>query len=947
MASPTKKQLSKSSDAPALSVRPPSRPGPTAPSSPSRVDAKLLYTQPTSVHFSGFALNQTYQQRVFVHNNSSKPVRLQYSLPTKPFFRASFPNERKPFISPGLQEELLVTFKPSAFQYYYDCIQVRCEQVAYGSNTDAALLGKCLLPLHAYPVVNEVAFPTRMDFGAVPLGSIARKHFDITCSVPIEFEYELQLVKAHPSFTVFPLKGSIPANGVARIEFEFRPLIYATASAEIELLVSQLDFKPMRCALTGSSSSDLMVETAPIEAKEAADKAPAVSPSAPRDGSEAKASPKSPTRRSKNDSKQQQRGSTDQEPELERVGSLQIPQDLSNMASVNFILTQQPGKLKPKDLKKAIEANRAMQQQQQAEALKAMANDENDANACKYQEIVSPAVLSFQVLVREEATAIARTRTSRQIREMLFQQELSEIARIESELEFQSHKIRLGEELLTPEQLELLHKMREMNARMLQRDEREKLRHTVENKAFNMFTPPTPEQPYPPRGLLPAHFQPTVTPDFKMYKNDLWARRKRVVQRFVRAISTVILRNRVQKRLTRLKDWLGDANTRLQVQAKVARDWQQHHQGRTASSHIKSKPASTETAQDRRYYLEGFPLVEEKEHKTRSKRTLPVEYELKFDPFAFFPLRERDEALMMGHTPLELPPLPTYVPLEDTRVLRVGALDECSVHGPLRLESGTQEQSVKPQDRMPSILELLPRDVFLRGSAAFRPLLRIQSPRETQAHYNLRPQRVFRTPPRHWGAQLETAIGSRSLFSLKTGLLRIHERFTPATERPRTRPLLSWLPNADTDDLFRDLWDVVDSVKDGVPALAERPDDVPCLSDSESDDEGEKAKQQATLPTWDDAVRLWDEENDDDDKDDGVAYEQGELLGRVHGVTSFPRYRHLIQLEREYNTYREERLQKLPSMLKEVASHISHPDYALVVDGHGPARPLHTLSSQD
>jgi hypothetical protein len=38
---------------------------------------------------------------------------------------------------------------------------------------------------------------------------------------------------------------------------------------------------------------------------------------------------------------------------------LRIPPSLDNTTSVNFVLTQEPGKLKPKDLKIAIEKNRA------------------------------------------------------------------------------------------------------------------------------------------------------------------------------------------------------------------------------------------------------------------------------------------------------------------------------------------------------------------------------------------------------------------------------------------------------------------------------------------------------------------------------------------------------------------------------------------------------------
>ncbi|KAG6610918.1 Primary ciliary dyskinesia protein 1 [Phytophthora cinnamomi] len=344
---------------------------------------ELLYAQPASVHFGGFELERPAQQRVRVHNNSAKAVRLRYTFPTgKKGFRATFASAERPsFVSAGLSEEILVSFSPPAgFQYYYDCIQVRCEEVAYGSSTDVARSGATLIPLHAYPMVNEVAFPSRMDFGVVPRGTCARKCVDITCSVPVEFEYELRVTKPHPAFTVFPLTGTIPPRGEARIELEFRPLLYATASAELELHVSQLGFAPRLCTLAGSSSSTA-VDTGSVVAvaeQKAGSPAPPSSESKPRRGSgeQAKAS-KATTPR--NGAKSRDRkylqesqfdDDTGEEEELEKVRGIEIPHALNSVTGVTFVLNQEPGKLKPKDLKKAIAANRALRQQQREEQAK-------------------------------------------------------------------------------------------------------------------------------------------------------------------------------------------------------------------------------------------------------------------------------------------------------------------------------------------------------------------------------------------------------------------------------------------------------------------------------------------------------------------------------------------------------------------------------------------------
>lgn len=49
---------------------------------------------------------------------------------------------------------------------------------------------------------------------------------------------------------------------------------------------------------------------------------------------------------------------------------LRIPAALENTTSVSFVLTQEPGKLKPKDLKIAIEKNRAQRELRAAEQKK-------------------------------------------------------------------------------------------------------------------------------------------------------------------------------------------------------------------------------------------------------------------------------------------------------------------------------------------------------------------------------------------------------------------------------------------------------------------------------------------------------------------------------------------------------------------------------------------------
>lgn len=69
-----------------------------------------------------------------------------------------------------------------------------CTVISQGENL--------LVPLHAYPIMNETKFPKRIDFGRVMLGDCVTKRVKMECKVPIEFEYEINMVKPNAAFRV-------------------------------------------------------------------------------------------------------------------------------------------------------------------------------------------------------------------------------------------------------------------------------------------------------------------------------------------------------------------------------------------------------------------------------------------------------------------------------------------------------------------------------------------------------------------------------------------------------------------------------------------------------------------------------------------------------------------------------------------------------------------------
>ena len=56
-----------------------------------------------------------------------------------------------------MSQKIQITFTPNEYKYHYDCIRIHTE----GQDL--------LIPIHGYPLINKVNFPTQMSFGNTPL----------------------------------------------------------------------------------------------------------------------------------------------------------------------------------------------------------------------------------------------------------------------------------------------------------------------------------------------------------------------------------------------------------------------------------------------------------------------------------------------------------------------------------------------------------------------------------------------------------------------------------------------------------------------------------------------------------------------------------------------------------------------------------------------------------
>ncbi|KAL3159192.1 hypothetical protein ABBQ32_011175 [Trebouxia sp. C0010 RCD-2024] len=198
-----------------------------------------LEARPAVVHFGGFTLGMVHEQRIRLCNTSSSSAGMHIVLPTTTYFKASC-EKKKGLLAPGMEDVITVQFCPTEWRYYYDCVRIHTQ----GTNV--------LIPIHAYPMMNQTKFPRRISFGKCAVGETYTKHVSLTCNVPIDFEYEISMLQPNAAFVVRPHKGVVPANGIVDVEVIFCPTRLVTEMAELEVRVAEFQSEAVRCLLSGS-----------------------------------------------------------------------------------------------------------------------------------------------------------------------------------------------------------------------------------------------------------------------------------------------------------------------------------------------------------------------------------------------------------------------------------------------------------------------------------------------------------------------------------------------------------------------------------------------------------------------------------------------------------------------------------------------------------------------
>ena len=807
-----------------------------------------------------------------------------------------------------MADTLAIDFEPSEWRYHYDCIRIFTES------------DNLLVPIHAYPVVNEVTFPSRLDFGSCVLGETQTRAVRLGCSVPIQFEFRVDMPQSNPDFRVTPKSGIIPANGVAEVCIDFTPLNFGTCSVELLVNVSQFSFEPISCVVTGNclpggarqrsielaaaklvgshgdemtlgASASLSPKTFGLNLTTTGTGRSRGAASAVRaaagdlidthlDEISGVVRAKGPGSGAVFDggadlmsasaisAQQWHRGPPRGSPggfvtSEAVVNGLLVPAELNTNAAVNYVLTQEPGKLKPKALKAAIFHQRTVQAEQRAEqeALRSSAGGGTG--------------LSVHAIKAEEANVLAQQRKlnqgatqSRQLREPAFLQDLGDLDRDEKEREFKSSSESVGASLLTPEEVDAAVAQRTRVDLRLRLMRREVDRASVSTA---LKGPLETNAPGNGRAETLAHATPDfMTPAFDETENNVWFKRRTTLQRFVYLVGKWIVRRRAEVRLAAIWARLGAASTREEVRALVELDNQQAEgSSKLKTVHEKGLPG-----------LLRFELSAEAIHPTlfpcfvedsSSDRTPIAQSEIGargigFSDLGFLNLKVPQECEVLGYGDMVAPSVNSFAPHRDRQTLRVGAVEETGVRAPRDATPGWNfgvpvSEEISGCETPPPPPGLMdPEAVFealytkraheieefpdigaeamvrprlpatssldtLRPSQSVRAFARVDMPVETDAEWALRPQPLAYEVPNTYGSRLANSIGSTSLHAYRD-VATLSEVWRPRRQR-RSSALLCL-----EDQHRQQLWAHL-----GVPPLQYQPAAADAMSDSESDDD--------------------------------------------------------------------------------------------------------------
>jgi len=212
----------------------------------------LIKIVPEKILFTGFQPNQPMDKIVKILNISSQRQRFHILPPQSEFFKIDYKKKQGPHV-PGMSIPVTVTFRPSAWKTYTDCIRIHCPE---GEDN-------LIIPLHAYPSVDTSSVPRRIDFNNVKLGALVTRRFTIWSKSDLDIKYHANLKEGDTGSVCFKLhpsgEGIIPSGNSLEFKVVYNPKEYCTKMTSMKLVIdcgsSEVDSPALIVDISGNCKS--------------------------------------------------------------------------------------------------------------------------------------------------------------------------------------------------------------------------------------------------------------------------------------------------------------------------------------------------------------------------------------------------------------------------------------------------------------------------------------------------------------------------------------------------------------------------------------------------------------------------------------------------------------------------------------------------------------------
>lgn len=692
-------------------------------------DSGTIAADPPAIHFAGFETGEVLTRVVRLVTTTTRPQRVHVHAPDTAYFSSYC--EKRGEIVPGLFQEVLVTFRPDELRYYADCLRVHCSGHnllvpihAYPAMGEARIppaidFGVCepgtrverLLPLRA-PAAAAFEFSVEVlqphpAIDVAPLSGLVPAGGEALICVGY---MPSALVSAHGRFRLSLSQfGSTPAE--VRVTGAAGPGVALRREAErIEATHGRSRPQMVRAlaehmlAASGELEATLRLEASERgEGGEAREGGGEGDPDesgggagGPIDAPPRRAAPRGFRDHVRGDAVTVARAYAIREavrssgrplelrlnspprprPDV-RMEGLSIPADMRQSGAAVYILNQVPGKLKVRELKAVIDAQRReAEQRQQEEAALAARRGAAGAGGVG-------AEAKAGADVDEGAFDLALSTAQRQAKSVLFSRELARIAEAEKAKEVRSH-VSPGLDLMAEGAAQATRAARERRARAnaTARLERQLTRTAPElsaEKPLRLLPPgPAPDGAPAPSAEACSGLglsAPEYAPQFDRYQNAM-GERARTLEQGKQAILAIVAARRLQRRVEK-------------IEAALAARVQAGGGGAAADGGAGAPPAAWPHPALAKLLRVAPPRLESRHIGTpelpralddpleRARAEMPTPLR-PIERLTLFPLRVARPHEEDGHGAFSAADVPvgSYAPVETERPLRTGAADE-------------------------------------------------------------------------------------------------------------------------------------------------------------------------------------------------------------------------------------------------------------------------------